>query len=224
MRPVYAKITATALLAVCVYLIVRQSGGNVGGRMRGETKPASGNARTTATRAFRPEPSISSKPSANRSGRDPAAVAGRVADPEGEPPQSISNHQVRAIQLAENVRLPAVLMVPDPTETNLQCAPAPAVTAATRQIAGSFYQELAAGTAIRPSAVEKPVAGILQPSDTPADDDNTTVIEPGPVVENARSRANEAYRALFGDDAYNRRTMDSAIEVSLPVDSASTQP
>ena len=49
-------------------------------------------------------------------------------------------------------------------------------------------------------------------------DTTTTVITPGESVDEACNRADEQYRTLFGEAAYNRQGMNSAIEVRLPED------
>jgi hypothetical protein len=45
------------------------------------------------------------------------------------------------------------------------------------------------------------------------------VIQPGPAVAHARATAKARYRALFGDEAYNRLTINAALEANLPKDS-----
>ncbi len=109
-----------------------------------------------------------------------------------------------AIQLAEDVRLPAALM---PHQTANE---SPAVTAARIAIGERFYrelQEIVANQAPADAAVQAPVDAAA-----------TTVIHQSRATENALRRANEEYRALFGDEAFNRKTMDTHLEVKLPVD------
>ncbi|MCX8496636.1 MAG: hypothetical protein ORN51_10680 [Akkermansiaceae bacterium] len=125
-----------------------------------------------------------------------------------------------AIQLAEDVRLPAALM---PHQTANE---SPAVTAARIAIGERFYrelQEIAANQTPVEAAVQAPAdADVQAPVDAtvqaPVDAAVTTVIHQSRATENALRRANEEYRALFGDEAFNRKTMDTHLEVKLPVD------
>lgn len=84
----------------------------------------------------------------------------------------------------------------------------PAIVAAQQGIVDTFYQEVA--------------TGVITPNLSPAVNDSpelaeaTTVITPSETVDGARHRANELYRTLFGEAAYNRQGMNSAIEVQLP--------
>ena len=105
----------------------------------------------------------------------------------------------QAIQLADEVRLPAALMPPG---TN---PPPPAVAAATAQITDTFYQELQAG-------VSRPQAGQEAPRTT----DDTAIIPENFATRLARQRADEQFRALYGDEKYIQQTLNSAIEVLLP--------
>lgn len=102
-----------------------------------------------------------------------------------------------AIQLADDVRLPAALM---PHNT---AGESPIVTAARAAIGDRFYRELQE----------------IATNETQPEADATVVIHKSPATENALKRANEEYRALFGDEAFNRRTIDTHIEVNLPTDS-----
>ncbi len=99
-----------------------------------------------------------------------------------------------AIQLADDVRLPAALMPHDTSKES------PEIAAARAAIGDRFYQEL------QETAAKEP----------PSEADTTTVIHKSSATENALKRANEEYRALFGDEAFNRKTMDTHLEVKLP--------
>ncbi len=110
----------------------------------------------------------------------------------------------RGIRLASNVQLPAAIMaLGSPRTVDPGRSPTP-VEQATRNIESSFYQDLL-------QASGEPTENIQN-----TEEEATTVIAPGREVEMARAKANEIYRALFGNEAYNRRTMESAIEVHLP--------
>jgi len=109
-----------------------------------------------------------------------------------------------AIQLAEDVRLPAALM---PHQTANE---SPAVTAARLAIGERFYREL--------QEIVANQAQVDATVQTPVDAAATTVIHQSRATENALRRANEEYRALFGDEAFNRKTMDTHLEVKLPAE------
>lgn len=215
MRPLHLQLAATVLLALCVWMILRQSGPH--DSASGELPPpeqstqaahhavrAVASLTTSAPRAEQPAPQAmhASAPAAlGNVPHPPLADRNRLAATPA--PDSGSNTLGRAIQLADNVQLPAVLMVQDrPTTTTPQLA------AAISGIGDAFYQKLAASTA---------------PGATSGTQDSA-VIEPGPEVAQARDLANETYRALFGDEAYNRQTMNSVIEVQLPVTPGGGQP
>ena len=112
----------------------------------------------------------------------------------------------KGIQLADNVKLPAVILaitaVKNDTGTKI---PAP-VAAAMRGIVDTFYRNLADSA--------DPVGSGSSPEASSTED--TIVIHPGPAVEKARKRANETYRALFGDVAYDQMTMRALMEAQLP--------
>jgi hypothetical protein len=159
---------------------------------------------------------------------------GRDSETALTPPRSLPNNEAQAIQLSDYVQLPAALMPQNGPETDAELTVPAAVVAANREIANTFYQKIAASPIARPATGEKPVdAHPVTPvtvsandSPTPSSDSptpsggDTTVIPPGPDVEQAREIANETYRTLFGDEAYNRQTMNSAIEVHLPANTS----
>jgi type IV secretory pathway VirJ component len=85
--------------------------------------------------------------------------------------------------------------VPLPAAAIAQSDPAlltAAATALREQITTQFYQDLAAS--FGPNAT----------------------IQPGPAVTAALARANESYRSFFGDAAYQKQLLNSALEVRLP--------
>ena len=118
--------------------------------------------------------------------------------PKTEPAASPAAQAVQAVQLGDDVRLPAALMPQDTTNRS------PEVAAAVAAIGDRFYREI------------QEIAASENPN--PATD--TTVIHKSPATEQALKRANEEYRMLWGDEAYNRTTIDSHIEVNLPAGSS----
>ncbi|MEO7340270.1 MAG: hypothetical protein ABI073_05290 [Luteolibacter sp.] len=132
--------------------------------------------------------------------------------------QEIQKYTMPAIQLAENVQLPAALMIPGTDASGRAVALTPAGATAIKEISDSFYQEIADTLTNTP-----PQAPTESADHKIADEEDTVLITPSASVESARQRANELYHALFGNDTYNRQTMNSTIEVHLPSDSASGQ-
>lgn len=119
------------------------------------------------------------------------------------------------IRLADNVQLPAVIIaLSNPNRDPNHKIPAP-VAAAMQSIVDTFYQALTAAAQAQAAAGKAATA---------PGGDNTAVIQPGPAVDQARARANQAYRALFGDEAYNQLTLNAALEVKLPVAAAGGTP
>ena len=116
-----------------------------------------------------------------------------------------------AIQLADDVRLPAALMPHDTSKES------PVVAAARAAIGDRFYRELQEIAA--KDSVTDP-ATIDSAAKDSAAEPTTIVIHQSPATENALKRANEEYRALFGDEAFNRKTMDTQLEVKLPTGSS----
>ena len=82
---------------------------------------------------------------------------------------------------------------------------------AIKGVIDTFYQDLAVSVQNDPAIVGTDAAA--------TETDPTILIHPGPAVESARKRANETYRALFGDEAYGQMTMNALLESRLPVDS-----
>lgn len=83
--------------------------------------------------------------------------------------------------------------------------------AANEEIVNSFYRELSERLSETPATRdgESPTK-----TDSRAED-NTVIVDEGPVVQDARERANQRFRTLYGNDAYNRLTMNAAIEQTL---------
>lgn len=236
MKPIHFQLAATGLLAVCLFLVVQKSdrktpvtrrdvapvtrnspGAPVAIRHGGPTALPARRAGSNFP-AGRPAPLVAEAPSASRQAsgvfNPPVSAGPGLADNRGRlaPETSVppANSPGRGIQLAANVRLPAAIMALGSREMNVPGHPPTPADDAAREIENTFYQELAA------------TAG--EPPDKPLEADATTVISPGREVETARARADEIYRSLFGDEAYNRQSMTSAIEVQLPEDSAAGQP
>ncbi len=163
------------------------------------------------------------------------------------------------IQLAENVRLPAILIPPQDMTGGAPATRPPAVEAAAREITNQYYRDLgeragagghdtaSEGLQADVPAVSRPTgetaAGEITPPYDPdagkgpepggpyptgeefpagarvdndgAEEPETIVLEPGPDTDDPRRMADEAFRAVFGEAAYNRHAIDSGIEVNL---------
>lgn len=132
-----------------------------------------------------------------------------MPDSELAPVTSAAEIPAQGIQLAGDVRLPAAIMaLAELAKPSAEPIP-PAVVAAQREIVAKFYQEVAAS--VPPPNISPGVAEISEEIQT-----TTVVIPPSESVDAARHRADEQYRTLFGDAAYNRQGIGSAIEVRLP--------
>jgi len=231
MRPFHLKLVATGLLTVCALLIIRQTVWHdfisskptltespvVPSRSRDSFESTAGNLPHAAHPAKAATPGD----------RQPAPPASPSAAATSEPaPASVPIATPRAlgVRLGDDVQLPAVILaLSDPNRDPGHKTPAP-VAAAMQAIVDRFYQDLTAS--VRDQSAKGNVPSTQAPDATVPEvgNEDTVVIEPGPAVDKARARANETYRTLFGDDAYNRLTMGTAIEVKLPVASAGDKP
>lgn len=104
------------------------------------------------------------------------------------------------IRLGNDVRLPAALM----HQATATVATTPEIAAARQGIIDSFYQELSTHAA--GPQLNSPIVGA----------ESINIIPTGQDTDAARKRADEAYRALYGNEAYNRHSINSALEVRLP--------
>jgi len=231
MRPRHLKLAAASMLAVAAVMIMRHpSEPNPSGAdpvnehpratqcVRRSNRAASMSAPSTPLPAVQVERQAA--PTANTNPADLSDTHSTI--PDGS--QDMGSTQAgRAIQLAEDVRLPAAFMAQSEPEMADLAITTEVVAAANLAITDSFYQQLAAGVAAQPAPAAQPEAnrsGMIPVTPTPGTED-TTVIPPGPEVASARESADELYRALFGDEAYGRMTLHSALEVRLPANAGS---
>ena len=103
------------------------------------------------------------------------------------------------IRLAHDVRLPAAAL---PLDFKMS----PVAEKMLKEIVDDYYRELAATVASAPEGDE------IQSGD----EGPTVLVSNGPIVDEARKRADYRFRALFGNAAYNRITMNSVLESRLP--------
>lgn len=140
----------------------------------------------------------------------PAVTTGQSSNRgkfEKSSPAAVQNE--KAIQLAENFRLPATILAQCTDPTTPDAVVSPTVSAAAQEITESFYRALAA-TAQNTEQTPENTA-----PDAP-DSEDTRVIPPTAETERLRAHSDERYRSLFGDAAYNKQSMNSLIEVRLP--------
>ena len=229
MRPIHLKITACAVLTGACFAIrglmietTGSHGNTAGGKYAEMTEsdhvflsairhPRSIRRTNVATRShgitaikgrYGQTNVVETVPTPHQSKPDEAEVH-KVSD-SGSPNQH--KRRLPAVQLAGNAKFPAVFMARVLPVADGDDAVNPAVKAAHEAISGKFYQDLAVNST---------------PVD-PADDDGTVVIGSGPVLEGASAHADEQFRSLFGNEAYNRHAMDSAREVMLSPDSGTS--
>ena len=133
----------------------------------------------------------------------PAAQAGTEVDvPDSATPAP-------AIQLSEKVKLPAVILALNAAQRDPDKKISQPIAAAMHAIVDTFYQDLA--ESVRKPSSHDPV---VVRGETAVSD--TILIEPGEAVDRARDRANDTYRVLFGDAAYNQMTMSALLESQIP--------
>ncbi|MCU0779955.1 MAG: hypothetical protein MUF04_02505 [Akkermansiaceae bacterium] len=113
------------------------------------------------------------------------------------------------LRLAEDVRLPAAAM---PIDMKLT----PVAEMALKEIVDDYYRDLAVGIAPVLAAVSNGEQVDGTPIETGEQGEKTVVVTNGEVAEYARKRADARFRAIFGYAAYNRITMQSALESRLP--------
>lgn len=151
--------------------------------------------RATPSNAGSPVPEQSMAKSA---GKRPGRASG-ISDEEAESGSAVVDEPV-GIRLASDVRLPAAAL---PVDFKMS----PAAEKMLKEIVDDYYRELA-GT------VESAPEGDGARS---GDEGPTVLVSNGPNVDAARKRADYRFRALFGNAAYNRMTMNSVLESHLPL-------
>ncbi len=157
--------------------------------------------------------------SRNRPRSNKISAADRAAAPEAQENESREVVAEEApsplgVRLAANVRLPAAAMPNDLKLTEIS-------RKALQDIVDDYYRELALGIVPQEEVTDPE----MKPSQTGqveiADNgDRTMVVTNGPVAEAARKRADQRFRALFGNAAYNRITMNSQMELLMSADAA----
>lgn len=116
------------------------------------------------------------------------------------------------VRLATNVRLPAAAMPNDLKLTEVS-------RKALQDILDDYYRELALGIVPEEEAADPemnpPQTGRIETADN---GERTLIVTNGPVADAARKRADQRFRALFGNAAYNRITMHAQMELLMSAD------
>lgn len=146
-----------------------------------------------------PRPDAAANPSSPRSKKIGSKVSAipEATDDEVAIDPAVAESPL-GIRLADDVRLPAAAM---PVDFKMS----PVAEKMLKEIVNDYYRELAAAA--------EPEAHASDGEET----ERTLVISNGPLAEAARKRADYRFRALFGNAAYNRMTMNSVLEAQLPV-------
>lgn len=226
MRALSLKLVGSGMLALAALLVSRQICGDTAAT-RGQISAAnteavasvagatsnrsrSGAARSAATQTMAEEAAFT----ASALWRDAPESAERDVDTNCRLPGSsnwmVATHPLPAVQLGVAARLPAVIITQFSCGGPGQQSATPEMGASTEALVASFYLDLAkraaAGSPYGVASAENG-AQLLE-------GEATAVIEPGPVLEAASATANEQFRALFGQNAYNRHSIISALELS----------
>lgn len=179
---------------------------STGESVRREANPR----KTPADGVARAEPSPPLQPRIRKPDRDsPESVADEpleqaVADvPAAQPPVGL--------RLAPDVRLPVAAM---PHDLKLS----PIAQQALEQIVTDYYRDLAGGLK-SPQSGDTPGEPQM-PLEESATGELTRIITNGPATDDARRRADYRFKALFGNAAYNRLTMKTAMDLQAPVASS----
>jgi len=114
-----------------------------------------------------------------------------------------------AIQLAEDFRFPAAGMAQAIESQSGEPEQSPQVVAAMQGIIDTFHRALAANT------ITQEPDGAVETVVSP-DGEETRMIHPEPASLMILNQADEQFRTMFGDDAYNRHCLNSMLEVRLP--------
>jgi hypothetical protein len=184
----------------------------------GTTEQAEGNPDTSIPDALKSQaasPSSIATPSINQSAnRGEIRRSGAMEDESaGNPPAQAASPP--GLRLAPDVRLPAAALPVDFEMT-------PLAEQALKVIIDDYYRDLAAGLAPHLDAAgngKQPVDNMDGPViETGENGEKTVVVPNGAVSEYARNRADARFRALFGNAAFNRMTIQSALESRLPAE------
>lgn len=115
------------------------------------------------------------------------------------------------VRLGNKVRLPAASIA-----KASGAFATPEIAAANQELENRFYQNIlhrALEGRAKPSSAKKDKG---HQEEIPLDEngERTVMIEPGQQTERVLQESDEAFRSLFGNDAYNQRKMESSMEAA----------
>lgn len=220
MRPLSLKLIGAGVLACCVALIIHPVGDQApltqdGVLVNDDRHPGkSQRMRSRTVRNAHPAPVLGpALSSGTPDGQTETDMDTNEAPirrwPGGRYPIA-TDRPLLAVQLGNTARLPAVMLVQTAGDSIGQPPNTLEMEASTAALTDSFYLDLAERVAAgRPDDVTS-AEGVAPFPDGQA----VAVVEPGPELDAATATANEQFRALFGQNAYNRNSIISALEVS----------
>lgn len=114
------------------------------------------------------------------------------------------------VRLSNKVRLPATAIAKSGSTFAT-----PEIAAANQELENHFYQKILSReleSRAKPDAAKKTNDS---KADIPLDEngERTITVEPGAETEQALQESDEAFRSLFGNEAYNRRKLEGLMEV-----------
>lgn len=220
MRPLTLRLAGSGVLATCALLISREIGSDAaadGGLPNIRLRSEAGSLRSPATATPANARFVTGQPDGETSaGFERGAETDRRLP--GGPLQTVTSKPLPAVRLSGSARLPAAILAQYDSGESGRQPTTPEAAVATDALVASFYLDLAERV-----AADGPDDIAVDKSGSPFPDDQATaVIEPGPVLDAAASAADEQFRALFGQNVYNRHSIESALEVLAPEQNGET--
>lgn len=114
------------------------------------------------------------------------------------------------VRLGNKVRLPATAIAKGSGTFDT-----PEITAANQELENHFYQNILSRELEKRAESASAKKSKDPEPDIPLDEngERTITIEPGPETEQVLQDSDEAFRSLFGNEAYNRRKLEGLMEV-----------
>ncbi len=114
------------------------------------------------------------------------------------------------VRLGNQVRLPATAIA-----RGSDAFATPEIAAANQELETRFYQNILHRTLEKRTESSSPKKDEGHEEEIPIDEngERTVTVEPSPETEQALQESDEAFRSLFGNEAYNRRKMEGLMEV-----------
>lgn len=114
------------------------------------------------------------------------------------------------VRLGNQVRLPATAIA-----NGSGTFATPEITAANQELETRFYQNILHRALEKRAESASRKKTTDQEEEIPLDEngERTVTVEPGQETEQVLQDSDEAFRSLFGNEAYNRRKMEGLMEV-----------